>query len=193
MLQCGAKNAKLDPKLGCPAGLRIVIFRRIEIAKAVLQGIDRPAKHRRRNAGDRDHGEKRQLKAGLKQSAGIHQQDAERSDAEGVQSSAVAKEQPREQINVERDGGPHDGRAKIRDKRVTPRENQREDRRPRLAEGQTAQQPENREGQDADVDPGDDQDVIGAGALEIGLDVAAEECAPADERCLHQRAALSRP
>ncbi len=85
------------------------------------------------------------------------------------------------------------GRAKIGEKGVSPGQHQCEDRGPRLAERQSAQQPEDRERQDADVDSGDHQDVIRAGALEVGLDVAAEEGAPADQRCLHQRAALARP
>ena len=95
MLQCGAENAKLDPKLGCPARLRMVIFRRIEISKAVLQ--------RHRPSGEASAPQCRRPRSRREtsaeswpgQSAGIHQQDAERSDAEGVQSSAVAKEQPR--------------------------------------------------------------------------------------------------
>ncbi len=53
--------------------------------------------------------------------------------------------------------------------------------------------PEHGERQYADVDPGHDQDVIRPGALEVGLDLAAEEGAPADQRGLHQRAALARP
>ncbi len=64
---------------------------------------------------------------------------------------------------------------------------------PGLAERQTAQQPEDRERQDADIDSGDHQDVIRAGALEVGLDVAPEKCASADQRRLHQRATLARP
>ena len=41
--------------------------------------------------------------------------------------------------------------------------------------------------------PGDDEDVVGPGALEVGLDVAAKEGAATDQRGLHQCAALARP
>ena len=59
--------------------------------------------------------------------------------------------------------------------------------------GSLRKRPEHRERQNADVDPGDDQNVIRAGALEFGLDVAAKEGASADQRRLHQGATLARP
>src|SRR5262249_11760613 len=40
---------------------------------------------------------------------------------------------------------------------------------------------------------GDYEDVVGAGALEVCLDIPAKEGAPADQRRLHQRTALARP
>ncbi len=140
-----------------------------------------------------DHRDESELEAGLEQGPGIHQQDAQRSNAESVEAGAVAKEQSREQVDIQRDGGAHNGRAQIGDEGISPGQQNGKDGGPGLAEGQLAQEPEDREGENADVDAGDNQDVIRAGALEVGLDIASKESAAADQGCLHQRAAFARP
>jgi len=50
-----------------------------------------------------------------------------------------------------------------------------------VGEAQTAQGPENDEGEDGDVHAGDDEDVVGAGALEIDSSVAVDEGLFADD------------
>ena len=64
---------------------------------------------------------------------------------------------------------------------------------PGLTERQLTQEPEDCEGENADVDAGNNQNVIRAGALEVGLDIASKESAAADQGCLHQRAPFPRP
>src|ERR1039458_7938190 len=76
---------------------------------------------------------------------------------------------------------------------ISPRQQNGKDGGPRLAKKQLAQRPEHREGENAYVDAGYDEDVIGAGALEFRLDVAPEEGAPSDEHGLHQRAPFAGP
>src|ERR1019366_3621444 len=76
---------------------------------------------------------------------------------------------------------------------VSPRKQNGENGGPGLAEGQLAQHPENREGENAYVDAGYHEDVIGAGALELRLDVASEECPASDDHGLNQRATFAGP
>ena len=89
-------------------------------------------------------------------------------------------------INGAHQRGAPDWGADFRDKCVGDAERHCQQRGRDVAQAQAAQRPENYERQDGDVHAGDDQDVVGAGALEIGAGVAIEEGVFADDHGVNQ-------
>ena len=158
-----------------------------------MQRIDRSSQDGRGDPRDRNDSQERQLKAGFKQRSRIHQQNSERRHAQRIQPGAISEQQTGEQVNIQRDGRPHDRRTEVGDERITPGEKDCQDCGPGLAERQAAQQPEDCKRQDADIDSGDDEDVIRSGPLEVRFDLAAKERTPTNESRLHQRSRLARP
>ena len=193
-LQSAAQQAHLNAKFRRPRGQREIVFRRIEISQRAF-ATDRIVRRRIGTAIPATAITERKVSWKLASNSvrGFTSSMPSAAMPSALSAGAIAKQQSREQVDVQRDGRAHDGRAEVGDERVAPGKQDGEDRRPGLAEGQLAQRPKDGESQDADVDPRDNEDVIGAGALEVGLDVAAEKRAAADERRLHQCAALARP
>ena len=142
---------------------------------------------RQADRGDDEHAEKCHLEAGGEELARIEYEQSESGCAERVDHGAVAVKQARAQVDgAHQRGSPH-GRAHFGEEGVGDAEENRQQGRGNVGEAQAAKRPENDEGQDGYVHPGDYEDVIGAGALEIDSGVAIDEGLFADDHGVNQR------
>ena len=136
-----AHQPQIGAELRRPRRQAEVVGWRIDVAQRSLKWVQRALQDRHRNSGDGDHRKKRQLEAGLEERARRDNQDAQRRNAQRVESVAVAEEQAREQVDGQRDGRAHDGRPEIGEKGIAPREQDGQHRGRLLAHGQSAQEP----------------------------------------------------
>ena len=113
--------------------------------------------------------------------------------AQGVDHGPVAIEQARAQINgTPRRGAPDRG-ADFGSEGISNAERDRQQGGRHVTKPKTAQGPEDDEGQDTDIHPGDDQNMVGAGALKIGARVAVDEGLIANDHRINQRGFARRP
>ena len=145
------------------------------------------------DGGDNQDANEGHLKAGGEELAGIEQQQPQGCGAKSVDHGAVAVEQARAEIDRAHQRGAPDGRAHFSKKSVSNTETESAERGGDFAEAQSTQRPENDERQNADVHAGDDKNVIGAGALEVGASVAVNEGAFADDHGVDEGGFARRP
>ena len=89
-------------------------------------------------------------------------------------------------------GAPYSG-ADLGGEGIGDAEGDRQQRCRDVAQAQAAQSPEHHEGQDADIHPRDDEDVIGAGALKVDASVAVDESVFANDHRINQGGLARRP
>ena len=119
-------------------------------------------------AGDCDDREQGHLEAGVEKAPGADGQQAEGGKSDGVESAAVAVEEPGEQVEGDHPEGTLDGGGEAGEEGVGEGREDGEEGGRDAGEAQAVGEPEDASGDDGEVKAGDYEHVKGARALKAG-------------------------
>ncbi len=139
------------------------------------------------DGGDDQDGEEGELETWVEESARIDEEKSESGDADGVEHAALAIKKARGQVEGEHEGGTPDGGAGVGEEGVSDGYEHRDDADCGFAKRGATEEPEDYDYEDAEVHSGNDEDVIGAGALKVDASVVVDEGVFADDHSVDER------
>jgi len=193
MCETRCEEAQIEPELR-DAGRKFgVVGDRVEGAESAEIGLRRALENGNTDGGDDQDGEEGELETWVEEGARIDEEKSESGDADGVEHAALAIKKTGGQIEGEHQGGAPDGRAGVGKERVSDGYEHRDAADCGLAKRGTTQEPEDYDHEDAEVHSGNDEDVIGAGALKVDASIVVDEGVFADDHSVDEGGLLRCP
>ena len=193
MCEAGGDEAEVEAELRDAGRKFCVVGDRVKGAESAKVRLRRVLENGNTDGGDDQDGKECELETWIEEGARVDEEESESGDADGVEHAALAIKKARGEVEGEHEGGAPDGGSGVGEKGVSDGYEHRDDADCRFAERGATEEPEDYDYEDAEVHPRNDQDVIGAGALEVNASVAVDEGIFADDHGVDERGVARGP
>ena len=191
--EAGGEEAEIEAELRDAGRKFCVVGDGIEGAESAEIGLRSALENGNTDGGDDQDGEECELETWVEEGARVDEEESESGDADGVEHAALAIEKARGQVEGEHEGGAPDGGSGVGEEGVGDGYEHRDEADCRFAERGATEEPENYDYKDAEVHPGNDEDVIGARALKVDASVVVDEGVFADDHGVDECGVVRRP
>ncbi len=192
-LQPSGDHAQIQAELHDLRRQNKIVGQGINMPRTSDKGLRRALQNGYPHRRHQPHAQEGQLETGSEQDLRIHDHEAERRRANGVQHRLLAIEQPRPQIESQHQRGSPNRRSQRGQQGVSHHQRNRDRACKKIADPHPPQEPERYQRQNAHVHPRNHQHVIGARALKVGTGWAVDESVFTDHHGVHKRGFLRRP